>query len=435
MCAPSAFPRGGALLLSQPVPVNVRHVRGCRIAAFALSAATVLVALIVLSGWALGVSALTTLGARGVAMNPLAAVCFLLLAVSLLLALPGNASHADSLLARVLAAVAGILGAATLASTGSLNGPDAVMFRGSIDALTPVNRMAPNGAAMMCVLAVAILLLDVETRSGRRPTQFLVFLALPLTLLTLVRLLFGVTELHGWGALPPTARAGALTAIGLELAVLASRVEYGVTRIFVASGAGGVTARRLLPAAVILPLAFGYARLLGQRAGLYGSEFGTVLLSLSMVGTFSVLVWWTAWGLQRVDAARAEVDMRLNALIRHTPLGIVVLDMEGRVQLCNDAFVELFHYSQAELLGQKIDDLIAPLDDDGETAAMTQRGFAGESVRRATVRRRRDGALVPVELFVVPLSVNGRSVGTYGVYRDLTEQRRNEARRRGALNT
>jgi PAS domain S-box-containing protein len=208
-----------------------------------------------------------------------------------------------------------------------------------------------------------------------------------------------------------------------------------VTRIFVASGAGGVTARRLLPAAVILPLAFGYARLLGQRAGLYGSEFGTVLLSLSMVGTFSVLVWWTAWGLQRVDAARAEVDMRLNALIRHTPLGIVVLDMEGRVQLCNDAFVELFHYPQAELLGQKIDDLIAPLDDDGETAAMTQRGFAGESVRRATVRRRRDGALVPVELFVVPLSVNGRAVGTYGVYRDLTEQRRNEARRRGALNT
>jgi PAS domain S-box-containing protein len=127
--------------------------------------------------------------------------------------------------------------------------------------------------------------------------------------------------------------------------------------------------------------------------------------------------------------------VRLKALIRHTPLGIVLLDPDGRVQLCNDAFVELFHYPQSELLGQKIDDLIAPADDAGETAAMTQRGFAGESVRRATVRRRRDGALVPVELFVVPLSVNGRPVGTYGVYRDLTEQRRTEARRRGALDT
>ena len=409
--------------------------RGCRIAAFALLAATVLVALVVLSGWAFGVPALTRLGARGVAMNPLAALCFLLLAVSLLLALPGDASPADSLLARVLAAVAGLLAAVRLATAGSLNGPDAVMFRTSIDALTPVNRMAPNGAALICVLSVAILLLDVQTRGGRRPTQFLVFLALPLTLLAFVRLLFGVTELSGWGALPPTAQAGVLAAIALELAILASRVEHGVTRIFVASSAGGVTARRLLPAAIILPLAFGYVRILGQRAGIYGTETGTVFLSLAMVGTFSILVWWTAWSLQRVDSARAETDVRLKALIRHTPLGIVLLDLDGRVQLCNDAFVEMFHYPQSELLGRKIDDLIAPHDDAGETAAMTQRGFAGESVRRATVRRRRDGALVPVELFVVPLAVNGRPVGTYGVYRDLTEQRRTEARRRGALNT
>jgi PAS domain S-box-containing protein len=294
--------------------------------------------------------------------------------------------------------------------------------------------MAPNGAAMICVLAAAILLLDVQIR-GRRPSQFLVLLALPLTILVLVRFLFGVTELSGWGGLAPTARSGALAVMAFELALLASRVEHGVTRIFVASGPGGVTARRLLPAAIVLPLGLGYARIVGQRAGLYGSEFGTVLLSLAMLGAFSTLVWWTAWDVEDVDAARAEVDVRLQALIRHTPLGIVVLDLEGRVQLCNDAFVEMFHYSQAELLGRRVDDLIAPHDDDGETAAMTRRGVAGESIRRATVRRRRDGALVPVELFVVPLAVNGRPVGIYGVYRDLTEQQRTDARRRGALKT
>jgi two-component system NarL family sensor kinase len=55
---------------------------------------------------------------------------------------------------------------------------------------------------------------------------------------------------------------------------------------------------------------------------------------------------------------------------------------------------------------------------------MTQRGVAGETLRRETVRRRRDGRLVDVELLVVPLEVEGRRVGTYGVYRDLTLQRR-----------
>jgi PAS domain S-box-containing protein len=101
-----------------------------------------------------------------------------------------------------------------------------------------------------------------------------------------------------------------------------------------------------------------------------------------------------------------------------------VLDPDGRVQLCNNAFVELFHYPQRELLGRKVDDLIAPADDAGETVSMTQRGVAGETIRRATVRRRRDGQLIDVELFVVPLEVDGRRVGTYGVYRDITGQRR-----------
>jgi PAS domain S-box-containing protein len=435
MCAPSHFHAEVPLLLSQPVPVNVRLVRVYRIAAFALSCAIVVAAIVVLIGWATGIRGLTTLGFRGVAMNPLAAVCLALLAAALLLVLPGAASRADSLITRMLASIACGLGAAKLATVGSLNGADTLLFRGALDAVTPVNRMTPTGAAMICVLAVVIVLLDVELRSGRRPAQLIVFLALPLTLLSFVRLLFGVTDLSGWGSLPPTAHAGVLAVIGLELAILFSRVEHSATRIFVASGPGGVTARRLLPAAIVLPLAFGYARLAGQRAGLYGSEFGTVLLSLSMIATFSILVWWTAWSVERVDSERVEVDVRLQALIRHTPLGIVLLDRDGCVQLCNDAFVELFHYSQAELLGKRVDDLIAPPDDDGETVSMTQRGFAGESVRRSTVRRRRDGALVPVELFVVPLAVNGRPVGTYGVYRDLTEQQRLEARKREALNT
>jgi PAS domain S-box-containing protein len=150
-----------------------------------------------------------------------------------------------------------------------------------------------------------------------------------------------------------------------------------------------------------------------------------------MTAIFSALVWWTAWSVRRVDAARAEMDVRLQSLIRNVPLGIIVLDLEGRVQLCNDAFVEMFHYPVQELLGRRVDDLIAPEQDGGETAALTARGFAGETIRRSTVRRRRDGALVDVELFVVPLAMNGRAIGTYGVYRDISDRRTAPLRRPG----
>jgi PAS domain S-box-containing protein len=173
----------------------------------------------------------------------------------------------------------------------------------------------------------------------------------------------------------------------------------------------------------VVPLAIGYLRLLGQRRGLYGAESGTVLFTLVMIALIAALVWWTAWSVHGVDTARAEMELRLQTLIRNVPLGIVVLDLDGRVQLCNDAFVEIFHYPPHELLGRRVDDLIAPDQDGGETAALTQRGFAGESLRRKTVRRRRDGTLVDVELFVVPLEMKGRAIGTYGVYRDISGAR------------
>jgi len=345
-----------------------------------------------------------------------------LLAGALLIILPGSTSRVEQWTARGLAAAALAAALIKLAALGSLNGPDAWMFRGSIDALTPVNRMAPNSSLLMAVLAAAVMLLDVTIR-GRRPATLLVCLALPISLVVAVGFLFNVVELYGWGAYIPMARGTALAFVGLELAILAGRVEHGVTRIFVSSGSGGVTARRLLPAAVLLPLLIGYARLRGERMGLYSSEFGVVLFTLAMIAAMAMLVAWTASDADRIDATRADVEDRLQSLIRNAPLAIVVLDRDGRAQLCNDAFVELFHYPVSEVLGRKVDELIAPRDDEGETASMTTRGFAGESLRRATVRRRRGGELVDVELFVVPLSVNGRPAGTYGIYRDLTRPR------------
>jgi len=56
--------------------------------------------------------------------------------------------------------------------------------------------------------------------------------------------------------------------------------------------------------------------------------------------------------------------------------------------------------------------------------SFTRRGVAGESMRRATVRRRRDGTPIDVEMFVMPLGLNVEPVGTDGLYRDLPQRLR-----------
>ena len=67
-------------------------------------------------------------------------------------------------------------------------------------------------------------------------------------------------------------------------------------------------ARRLLPAAIGVPFLIGWLRLIGQRAGLYGVEFGVALFALSSVIVFTFLTWRNAGLLYRLDAERRRTE-------------------------------------------------------------------------------------------------------------------------------
>ena len=121
-----------------------------------------------------------------------------------------------------------------------------------------------------------------------------------------------------------------------------------------------------------------------------------------------------------------EHDAALGGLIRANPLAILVVDSDDRVQMVNPAFEQLFGYGEAELVGQPIDAFIVPRQRATEAAALSRSGFEGRTARSSTQRRRKDGSLVDVELTVVPLAAAGRAIGAYGIFRDMTEQKRAE---------
>src|SRR6202035_2840569 len=58
----------------------------------------------------------------------------------------------------------------------------------------------------------------------------------------------------------------------------------------------------------------------------------------------------------------AERTSYLNALIQNSALGILVLDSEQKVQLCNSAFEKLFEYGVEEVIGKSITGLFAGME-------------------------------------------------------------------------
>jgi PAS domain S-box-containing protein len=117
----------------------------------------------------------------------------------------------------------------------------------------------------------------------------------------------------------------------------------------------------------------------------------------------------------------------LNALIENSPLAIMVSDSAEKIQLCNPAFEQLFHYSRAEIIGRPADGLLADPNLLAEARNISLGTLGGTPVTLVTQRMRKDRSLVDVELHGVPLVVNGQVVGSLRIYQDISVRKRAEA--------
>ncbi|HJZ74498.1 MAG TPA: PAS domain S-box protein [Vicinamibacterales bacterium] len=132
---------------------------------------------------------------------------------------------------------------------------------------------------------------------------------------------------------------------------------------------------------------------------------------------------------KRTEQQAKEYTGLLQTLISNSPYGIMMGDKDHRIRFCNPAFQRIFQYSEAEVVGRDPDDLIG-LTEGSEAVDISRQVQNGEVVHATAVRRRRDGSHVDVEFHAVPLIDNGEFVGCFGIYQDISERIRSEAKLR-----
>jgi PAS domain S-box-containing protein len=113
----------------------------------------------------------------------------------------------------------------------------------------------------------------------------------------------------------------------------------------------------------------------------------------------------------------AERTSYLNALIQNSPLGIMVVDAEENVQLCNSAFEKLVNCRQQDIVGKSI----ASAFSDVEPLLEAHRLAVDETpINRMARLQREDQPPVDIELHTVGLMVDGKLVGSLGLYQDVS---------------
>jgi PAS domain S-box-containing protein len=280
----------------------------------AASTIAILVGCSVLLGWTLDVDVLKRILPGLVAMNPATAIAFILVGVSLLLMQPQNTASRLRRIAQGLAFAVALVGLIKLIGilSGWDVGIDQLLFREKLESEAAVtgipNRMAPNTALNFFLLGLALLLLDRQTRHGRWPAQYLILATTVLSFLAIIGYAYGAKSFYGVASFIPMALHTALTFLVLSVGILCARVDRGLMALITSDSVGGVTARRLLPAAIFVPVVLGWLRLEGERAWLYGTELGVSLMALGSIIVLTALVGWNAHLLHRTDTERKRAE-------------------------------------------------------------------------------------------------------------------------------
>ena len=130
-----------------------------------------------------------------------------------------------------------------------------------------------------------------------------------------------------------------------------------------------------------------------------------------------------------------ERDARhLAAIVDSSDDAIVSKDLNSIVTSWNAAAEAMFGFSADEMIGKSIR-LLIPDDRQQEEDHVLARIRRGERVEHyETIRRRKDGTLLPVSLTVSPiLNQDGTVVGASKIARDITERKRAEEERQRLL--
>jgi PAS domain S-box-containing protein len=120
-----------------------------------------------------------------------------------------------------------------------------------------------------------------------------------------------------------------------------------------------------------------------------------------------------------------ESQQKFERLFRENPEAAVYLSPDFHIRDINPRFTELFAYSLDEIKGKDINDVVVPSGKLEEAEMLDGKAEKGY-VYYDTVRKKKDGSLVPVSVSAAPITVEGKLVGHVALYKDISELKRTE---------
>ncbi|HEY0626564.1 MAG TPA: PAS domain S-box protein [Allosphingosinicella sp.] len=235
------------------------------------------------------------------------------------------------------------------------------------------------------------------------------------------------------------------TAVGLMVsvaAILLTRQDEGWLASLGDAPATRALFVKLIPFALLLPLAVGFLILIGSGFGAYNAAFGLALFVPFMTIALTALALVLARqargselaALQGAAALRQTED-RYRRIFEQTSDIIIAADLDQVITDCNPAAAEAVGLSREEAIGRGISGFVSAEDFERTTAMLRQKLEGGGTTRYdVRVRNSRGDWLFWEINSGLTYDDAGMPIGLHVVGRDITERKRAEEHQRLLVN-
>jgi len=129
---------------------------------------------------------------------------------------------------------------------------------------------------------------------------------------------------------------------------------------------------------------------------------------------------------KEAEETSRKAETLFSQLFQNSPFAIVMLNDKGTVVQINKGFEEMFGFTERELSGKELNQFIVPDDRVSEGNDLNSLITSYKVIRIETSRIRKDGVSLSVIIYGVPVHIDDTTIGIFGVYVDITEQKKIE---------
>jgi len=167
-----------------------------------------------------------------------------------------------------------------------------------------MSRMALTSSLGFLMIGVSLMILDRPRR--QRWVEGLTLISAAISMLAIAGYLYQAEPFQRQMPL-----YAAVVIFLISCGIICARADCGLMAKVTSNSFGGIMARRLLPATLLIPLALGWLQHEGQRAGLFAAPLGLALFTVADVSLFLLVIWWGVNSLHRMDTKRRQAEYEL----------------------------------------------------------------------------------------------------------------------------